>query len=97
MPLFGLPQATTPPKDPLKAANPICVVFHWIGQSFSSCDNCGHPLHEHLYWPPFGGKKPIFRVKQWVNYRKRWVWEPVGSLVTAQDKQNSIERVLRGL
>lgn len=95
--IFGQPKTTTPPKDPLKAHNPTCVVFHWIGQSFSSCDNCGKPLHEHLYWPPFGGKKPIFWVKQWVEYRQQWVSEPVGSLVSRADANASVERVLAGM
>lgn len=89
-----LPRATTPPKDPLKVHNPVCVVFAWIGQPWTSCENCGRPLHEHLYHPPYGGKKPLFWVKQWVEYRKEWVAEPVGSLVTQADAAASMELVL---
>lgn len=26
-----------------------CFGFQWIGQPFSSCDNCGHPYWEHTH------------------------------------------------
>ena len=26
-----------------------CYGFQWIGQPFSSCDNCGHPFWEHSH------------------------------------------------
>lgn len=26
---------------------PECRGFHWIGQSWASCDNCGRPVWEH--------------------------------------------------
>lgn len=56
-----------------------CVIFQWIGQSFSYCDGCGRPRWEHLYDPPYGGARPLFHVKQ-RNYNG-WFWEPVGSLI----------------
>ena len=27
----------------------VCNVFHWIGQPFTSCDECGRPAWEHDY------------------------------------------------
>lgn len=60
---------------------PPCVVFAWIGQPWSSCDNCGHHVDEHLYHPPYGDQKPIFHVKQYAQYLG-WYWDPVGSLIT---------------
>lgn len=69
-----LPRPADPPTRPLE-----CVVFAWIGQSFSSCDDCGRPISEHLYHPPIGAQKPLFYVRQ-RRYRG-WVWEPVGEII----------------
>lgn len=30
-----------------RAPKPPCTGFHWIGQPFYSCDNCGRPAWEH--------------------------------------------------
>lgn len=27
----------------------LCFSFKWIGQPFSSCDECGHPFWEHSH------------------------------------------------
>jgi len=37
------PAARTPPQD----TKPPCEWFHWIGQPFYSCDQCGRPAWEH--------------------------------------------------
>ena len=31
-----------------------CRAFHWIGQDFASCDNCGRDIREHdgMHGPP---------------------------------------------
>ena len=50
---------------------PECRGFYWIGQPFSSCDNCGRPAWEHdgMQEPdrdnPFSGDPGTVRV-----------WEP---------------------
>lgn len=32
-----------------RAALLPCLGFVWVGQSFASCDACGHPYWEHAY------------------------------------------------
>ena len=50
--------------DPKKS---VCEGFHWIGQSFATCDNCGRPAWEHkgMCEPgePFGGEHE--RIREW--------------------------------
>jgi hypothetical protein len=67
--------------DPPRAPGSGCVIFQWVGQSLESCDGCGNPIWAHLYHPPNGTQRPIFHVKQ-QDWQGRWVWMPVGSLVT---------------
>lgn len=32
-----------------KNAPKSCDTFHWVGQSFAHCDNCGRPYWDHTY------------------------------------------------
>lgn len=61
-----------------------CEIFHWIGQTFESCENCGRPFWDHLYEPPFGGTTPLFHVKQYDTSRGMWVWKPVACSITRE-------------
>ena len=41
-------------------AKPECRGFHWIGQPFTSCDNCGRPWDAHEgYWGHKAGAGPF--------------------------------------
>lgn len=60
-----------------------CQIFQWIGQRFDTCDGCGRPYWKHMYNPPYGGAKPLFRIRQ--GDRSSWVWRPVGSIITAAE------------
>jgi hypothetical protein len=83
MSLFG---DLHPPADPPTRDHPECMVFAWIGQAIMSCDQCGKPLWEHLYHPPYGGGPTLFRVKQRKRYGDRiWYWARVGSLVNRSE------------
>lgn len=77
MSLFANPRVATPPASDDRS----CHIFAWIGQPFASCDMCGRPAWRHLYWPPFGGQRPIFHVKQYVGHRDQWEWQAVGKLM----------------
>ena len=58
-----------------------CVIFHWIGQPFSTCDACSRPEREHLYHPPYGTSPTLFRIKQWDQWQQVWRWERVGGYI----------------
>ena len=61
--VFAAPRQASPGRN-----SGVCHVFQWIGQSFRSCDRCGRPAWEHLYWPPMGDQRPILYVKVWEEY-----------------------------
>jgi hypothetical protein len=71
------PAPTKPP------ARPQCEWFHWIGQPFYSCDQCGRPAWEHkgrLGPPanPFGADEPETGIP-WTDEERescRRKWEP---------------------
>ena len=77
--LFAPEREAEPPSTPAP-----CWIFCWVGQTSESCDDCGRPFWEHLYEPPLGGAKPIFHVKQYLNHRRVWVWQPVGRVISRQ-------------
>ena len=78
-----------PPEDATSAVEtapdtkPPCDWFHWIGQPFYSCDQCGRPAWEHkgrLAPPesPFGSDEPE-RGIPWTDDERegcRRKWEP---------------------
>lgn len=85
-PLFSGWRNADPPPYPQSRK---CLIFAWIGQEWNSCEECGKPLWEHMFHPPYGGQKPRFHVKQFVpdhpwtgrSGKGRWVWKPVGDLI----------------
>ena len=44
-----------------RMAGDTCPAFKWVGQPFSSCDECGKPFwkhsHDTRYDAPFGGRE----------------------------------------
>jgi hypothetical protein len=36
-------------EEPVMSEAPRCYAFEWIGQPFSSCNNCGKPYWEHTH------------------------------------------------
>lgn len=49
----GTHPSQTPASVP--APKPPCTGFHWIGQPFYSCDNCGRPAWDHAGMHTFDG------------------------------------------
>lgn len=81
-----LPQPAAEPTTPAGYTKArTCQVFAWIGQPFTSCDNCGRPIWGHLYLPPYGGARPVLFVRQW-NRWNGYHWAPVGQVINAEDR-----------
>lgn len=70
------PERTTPSRSGDKR----CFIFHWVGQTFMSCEECGEPDFVHPYRPVYGNGRPDFFIKR---YHRRyqdngfWSWEAV--------------------
>lgn len=74
--------------EPSRSGDQTCRVFAWVGQTFSSCEECGKPYWEHMYNPVYGRGRVLFRVKHWEKWQKTWAWRRVGSIITATDAGN---------
>lgn len=74
-PVFNLsPERTTPSRS----GDTRCFIFHWVGQTFMSCEECGEPDFVHPYRPVYGGGRPDFYIKRYHHYQGGfWTWEPV--------------------
>lgn len=78
----GVVLARRPPPKPPKV--PCPEGFHWIGQSFATCDHCGLPAWEHAGQAvPAPSDRPSgaspWRLAQWEQgeaERIRQKWEP---------------------
>lgn len=66
-----------------------CLVFLWIGQPLTRCEGCGLPYWKHMYEPPVGGARALFRVRQYNPHTDRWLWEPVGRRISAGDAERA--------
>lgn len=44
---------------------PVCEGFQWIGQTFASCDGCGHPYWEHTHDSQIKRDGTPFGPNQW--------------------------------
>lgn len=67
---------------PVSRGGRTCYGFQWIGQPFSSCDNCGHPQWEHSHYLTvkpdaklFGKSfRKIITVEDAEACRRKWGW-----------------------
>ena len=62
---------------PARSGDKRCRVFHWIGQTLDSCDQCGEPDFAHPYRPVYGSGRPDLFVKQYHPFLDCWTWETV--------------------
>ena len=49
-----------------------CLTYHWCGQDFSHCDNCGDPCWEHPYQPGVGENTGLRKRQSWENAHAMW-------------------------
>ena len=68
-------EKNAPRPDPLMSDAELACgdVFHWVGQTLTSCDVCGRPFWEHRwrYAPPPAGKTEI-TPQEAESCRRQW-------------------------
>ena len=57
-----------------------CITYHWCGQDFAYCDNCGTPCWQHPYQPGVGPNTGLRKKQLWEDAYSMWQrWgEPKG-------------------
>ena len=56
----------------LRAAQPACEAYAWIGQSFKYCDDCGKPYWEHTHIARGGGRRDPITPDSAAAVKARW-------------------------